>query len=76
MNDQWIEEVSRTIPEKAFLSMNDVCELLACSPTVIYNWVKRADPKRRPPRIVIGREVRFPKGEFLRWLAEEQTTKG
>lgn len=61
-----------TLGTKQFLTVEDVCTLLECSPKVIYNWTKRSDAKKRPPRIIVGKSIRFPKSEFLRWLMNEQ----
>jgi len=36
--------------------------------------VKRSDPKKRPPKLIVGKEVRFPKREFMRWLVQEQAS--
>jgi predicted DNA-binding transcriptional regulator AlpA len=65
-------EMNELYKEKLFLTMEDVTSLLSCSKTVVYNWAKRMDPKKRPPRIIVGKEVRFPKREFLKWLMDEQ----
>ena len=72
MLDSIIEELSEKYKEKSFLSLGDVCDLLGCERNAVYNWTKRADPQRRPPRILVGREIRFPKKEFLKWLCREQ----
>jgi excisionase family DNA binding protein len=72
MFETLFEEVNRLYPEKGLLTLQEVCNFLECEPQTIYNWTKRSEPKRRPPKIAVGREVRFPKKEFVRWLAQEQ----
>lgn len=59
-------------PKKPFLTIDDITGVLQCQEQVVYNWSKRADPKKRPPRILVGKEVRFPRREFAMWLATEQ----
>lgn len=66
------EEVNQLFPNKPYLTMQDVVMLLECSPNVIYNWIKRSQAEKRPPRIFVGSEMRFPKRKFLRWLEKEQ----
>jgi predicted DNA-binding transcriptional regulator AlpA len=66
------EEVNDLFPNKIYLTLKDVTTLLECSPNVVYNWIKRSDSKKRPPRVFIGTEMRFPKRKFLRWLEQEQ----
>lgn len=58
-------------PEQAFLTVEEVAKLMRCSPDVVYNWTRRSDPKRRPPRLPVGKEIRFPKKSLAQWLAEE-----
>lgn len=67
-------EVDSKFPGKSFLSPEDIAEFLGCSTQVVYNWTRRTDVKRRPPRIIVGKAVRFPKLEFLKWLVQEQLT--
>lgn len=77
MNENEIlDDVNQMFPNKAYLTMQDVMTLLECSSNVIYNWTKRSDAKRRPPRVFVGTEVRFPKRQFLRWLEKEQGSTG
>jgi hypothetical protein len=59
-------------PRKAVLTLQEVADFLQCEPRIIQNWTRRADAKRRPPRITVGKELRFPKREFLSWLAQDQ----
>jgi predicted DNA-binding transcriptional regulator AlpA len=67
-----LEEVNRLYPAKGLLTLDEVCNFLECERQVVYNWSKRSEPKKRPPRILVGREVRFPKKDFVKWLALEQ----
>lgn len=73
-SDDVFEDFDNIFPNKAFLTLKDVTELLECSPNVVYNWIKRSDPKKRPPRVTVGTEMRFPKTKFVRWLLQEQGT--
>jgi excisionase family DNA binding protein len=76
MDEFLIEEINRQYPNKGFLTIEEVASLLDCSKDVIYNWTKRTDPKKRPPRIRVGSSVRFPKMQLAKWLAIEQATEG
>jgi len=71
MLESLMQEVEQLFPSNAFLTVEEVTKLLKCSENVIYNWNKRPNPKRRPPRLMVGKQVRFPKKEFVRWLADE-----
>lgn len=71
MSKEFVQELDEIFKGKPFLTVEDVTSLLSCEDTTIQNWCKRSDPQRRPPRIFIGKEVRFPKRDFLRWLASE-----
>lgn len=69
-----LQDLNEVFQGKAFLTVQDVMQLLDCSEDVVYNWTKRSNPKLRPPRVIAGKAIRFPKREFARWLAEEQGT--
>ena len=71
MFESLMQEVDQLYASHAFLTTDEVATFLKCSEKVIYNWNKRSDPKRRPPRLMVGKEVRFPKKDFIRWLANE-----
>jgi hypothetical protein len=60
--------------DKPLLRIEDVSDLLECDARVIMNWTKRIDPKRRPPRLLVGKEIRFPTRAFCIWLSHEQLT--
>jgi predicted DNA-binding transcriptional regulator AlpA len=66
--NETIRELSERYPNKIFLTLEEVAALVECTPRTVYNWTKRADASKRPPRISIGKSLRFPKNEFLRWL--------
>lgn len=73
MNENEIlEDINQMFPKKAYLTVEDIMTLLECSSNVIYNWTKRSDRNKRPPRIFVGTEIRFPKRKFLVWLENEQ----
>jgi hypothetical protein len=75
MDQTMIAEVVADLEErfrnKIFLTLADITSVFECSEEVVYNWNKRHDPKRRPPKVPIGRDFRFPKRPFLQWLARE-----
>ena len=61
----------KAMPDREFLTIEEVAEVLRCSIRVVYNWTRRSDPKRRPPKLQVGKEVRFPRADLVRWLAKE-----
>lgn len=76
MFESLLQEVNEQYQNKAFLTMEEVAQFLNCGEQVIYNWSKRPDPKRRPPRLMVGKSIRFPKRDFVRWLADELIQEG
>ena len=67
------KEVNEKFPGKIFLTIQEAAELLGCKEMVIYNWTRRPNPKRRPPKIIVGKSIRFPRKAFLGWLVGEQS---
>lgn len=76
MLESLMEEVNRLFPDKGLLSLDEVCKLLECERHTVYNWTKRSKPKKRPPRIIVGKSIRFPKKDFVIWLVNEQSAVG
>ena len=72
MYEAILEDLELAFPGKALITAQEVCEYLGCDMTVVYNWNKRSSPNRRPPSISVGKELRFQKRLFARWLAAEQ----
>ena len=72
LKSAFIHESAEHFKSKVFLTIQDVAQLLDCPEQVVYHWTRRADPKRRPPRLIVGKSIRFPKSTFLLWLADEQ----
>ncbi len=72
MNDLMMKEIDGLFQSKPFLTIDDVALFLGCSKNVIYNWTRRTDPKKRPPGIMVGKTLRFPKGPLIEWLLKEQ----
>jgi hypothetical protein len=68
------QALEEKFPDKQVLTLLDVTTFLECRPDVVRQWTKRMDPKRRPPRLLIGKEMRFLKKEFAGWLAREQAS--
>ena len=71
-----LSELNELFKGKIYLSIQDVSSLLGCEPQIVHNWTRRSDPRRRPPRILVGKELRFPRREFAKWLATEQISSG
>lgn len=72
MMDTLLEDAERMFPQKSVLTVDEIAKFLECDPVTIYNWVRRSDRARRPPKIMVGKEIRFPKRDFFKWLAHEQ----
>lgn len=72
MAETLIEDAERNFPQKSVLTIEDIAKFLDCDPKIVYNWIRRSDPKRRPPKIIVGKQIRFPKRDFFKWLAVEQ----
>jgi hypothetical protein len=72
MIESILAELSEDIRHKPFLTREEICKILDCTDRVICNWIKRTNPKRRPPRIIVGKKTLFPKKEFFAWLVSEQ----
>lgn len=72
MENEIIQELNQKYQNRPFLTLEEVAEVLGCSKKVVYNWTRRTDPKKRPPRLTIGKTVRFPKVAFVQWLIEQQ----
>jgi hypothetical protein len=72
MFEALLEDLESVFPGKNLLSAQDICQYLGCDMAVVYNWNKRQNPARRPPSLQVGKELRFQKRLFARWLAAEQ----
>ena len=72
MTEALLEDLEKAFPGKSLLTVSDICQFLGCSQKVVYNWMKRSDPGRRPPRLKVGQEIKFPRLAFVQWLAKEQ----
>lgn len=64
---------NQLFPNREVLTKEELAQVLECDPKVIYNWVKRQDASKRPPRLLLGNELKYPKREFLKWVVENQT---
>lgn len=76
MDEAVFSEVDQIFKNKIYLTIQDVADLLGCDPQIVFNWTRRSDPRKRPPRILVGKDVRFPKRDLVRWLAQEQLDSG
>jgi len=72
MDESVVSSLEELFQGKSLLTIKDICLGLGCAETVVYNWMKRADATRRPPKLRVGQELRFPRTPFVRWLAKEQ----
>jgi hypothetical protein len=72
MYDALLAGAERLFPNREVLTKEELAQVLECDPKVIYNWVKRSDPAKRPPRLILGNDIKFPKREFLKWVVENQ----
>ena len=66
----------RLFPNKEIMTKEELAQVLECDPKVIYYWIKRSDPTKRPPRLILGSEIKFSKREFMRWVVKEQGRSG
>ena len=73
MYESMIQDVEQMFQGKAFLTVAEVAQFMRCTEEVVYNLTRRPNPKRRPPNIGVGKEIRFPKRPFAQWLADELT---
>ena len=68
MYEDMLSDFDKLYPDKAFLTVDEIAKLLDVSRNVVYNMTKRPDERKRPPRVYIGQNIRFPKTRFLKWL--------
>ena len=60
-------------PDKQLIGTSELAEIFECDIKVVQNWLRRSTPDRRPPRIKLGHEFRFPRDEVVRWVIETQS---
>ena len=70
--DSMVKDMNREFSEKAILSVDDLAKFFACPKGVIYNWNRRVDVNRRPPKVTFGKEVRYQKRALALWMVMEQ----
>lgn len=71
MYESLLKLAEKVFRDKELLTIEEIAQFLQCDPEVVYNWTRRIDSKRRPPKLSIGKLIRFPKDDFMKWLAEE-----
>ena len=76
MFESLLREINELYPQRAFLTVEEVAKLLNCSERVVHNWTRRSEIKKRPPRLMVGKTLRFPKSDFARWLSSELAAGG
>ena len=69
------QDIEKAIGPKPFLSINDVVNLLGCTRICVLNWLRRNEAHMRPPKIKVGRQIFFPRTQFIDWLMKEQGLK-
>ena len=67
-----MNDLDNMFPDKSFLSIKDVAKFLEIKDRAVYQMTRRVNPRRRPPRISIGSEIRFPKKLFIMWLIDSE----
>lgn len=72
MFETLLELADRLFPDRPLLTKEEVAQILGCNPKVVAHWVKRNQADKRPPRLILGSEIRFPKREMMRWVVESQ----
>lgn len=80
MKEETMNETIQTIidskfSEKNWLTTKDLAQAFECDEKSIGAWIKTAlklEEGKRPPKFKLGLEYRFPKKEFLVWLANHQ----
>jgi len=70
--EQWRKDLDSALGSRAFLTVEDITNLLGCTEVSVHNWMRRNDLEKRLPRLKIGRQIRFSKTEFIEWLIQEQ----
>ena len=63
-----LDDLNAQFTNKTLLSHEDLKSFLGCDDSTIYNWSRR---KVQPPRMIVGRTVRYSKRALAQWLATE-----
>ena len=71
-NDPFVKELEESFRGKVLLSIEDIAQQFGCDVKTVINWTKRLDTSRRPPRVILGNEIRFPKKSFIHWFLVDQ----
>jgi len=58
-------------PGKVWLTEENLAVILEVRPSTIKSYYKRPEDKQ-PPRLVIGKEMKFPKERVLEWFVKVQ----
>lgn len=72
MFEMLLADFESKYPGKAFLTIDEAAQALDCPKRIVYNWIRRADPKMRPPIIQSGKWIRIPVRAFIQWLVKDQ----
>ena len=60
-------------PDRQLIGVEELAAIFECEPKIVQNWLRRSTPDRRPPRIKLGNQFRFPRDEVVRWVIETQS---
>ena len=71
-----MQEINDCYKGKIFLSVKDVSEILGCSQEDVHNLSRLRRHQKKPPRIMVFNEVRYPKKAFVEWLLLERGLQG
>jgi len=73
MFEMLLADFESKYPGKAFLTIEETASALDCPKRVVYNWIRRPEPKMRPPMIQNGKWIRIPVRAFVQWLVKDQS---
>ncbi|HAR41855.1 MAG TPA: hypothetical protein DCS07_04375 [Bdellovibrionales bacterium] len=71
-----MQEINSIYKKKVFLSVQDVSEILGCTEEEVHNLSRLRKHQKKPPRIIVFKEVRYPKKAFVEWLLMERGLQG
>ncbi len=74
--EELMQEFDQMFPKKGLLEVGDICKVLECDVTTVYNWSKRTNPKKRPPHLLVGNDSKYPRMAFIRWLVTDRLRGG
>lgn len=76
MYETIFEMMTEMFPNKKFVTALEIAKFLDCEIEMIQRWSKKGKPESRPPRLLVGREARYPMAEFCKWLSTQKAREG